>query len=1305
MSKIEKLSIQGVRSFGPKRVMAIQFETPLTLIVGVNGSGKTTVIESLKYVTTGEMPPNAAKGASFIHDPEFDGEKEVLAKIQLLYTSVNHTRIVSTRNLQLTINSKGARSAKQLEGTIRMVKDGERGTMSSKTLELNGLMPRSLGVSKAILDYVIFCHQEESYWPLGQAKDLKDKFDQIFEALKYSKAIDNLKVLQKNKREELKTLKVMEDHAKLDNDKAIKSKGVRRKLEKDIQDLHSRKSELGQKLEEAKQKAEEFWEQAGKADHYVSELRGKRIARQTKDESVQSLRQNLNEMSDSDQELQQMLEEYEDRIGVFNAELDQKTAGYHEHTNQIQEARDQVNSKEREVGSYEAQKENFDRQVENRKRLVQETARSHGIRNYDLNVDDDKAKEFMEVISREAREQQAVFEQARSKAREKLQTQQKVLNGIYEQKSALNQSKNTARQAIQTYDNKIRGLQAQQDKIDLDEGGKATLESQLQETQTQLQQSRSDLNNSDWNAVIESTESDMRRLDDEKEKLDGLYAEAARRAGDSAQLDFVRKELKDRQRGLDTMKNAHNQKISTLLGNAWSPANAERDFQRVVEQKSAELSEAERQRNGTSQELDYNKSRIKERQNEVEAAQKDIKDAETTIKNALECTPDAYLEEMEQVERNRDELKADKEQLDKVRKFLESCISSAKNNKSCRICCKKVAPGHELEALTNNVTAQLQKYQIGQETEQNLKEIEQDLKNGKAARPAYETWEKLHNQVLPAKQAELKKLEQDHKRLTTQLEQQDYTFDEKKRAKSDVDAMARTIQNISKYVTEIANFEAQVKELQAKQDTAGSTSRGLDEIEGDLKKVNENLKILKARHGEALSNRDRVKARINSLELQASELKGKVSQAEYQLKEKKALQAQEEEYRGLVAEKREEIKTIDNKLDDLNQEQKTQQEHYDDITRQSADEDRELQDKANKLHSSVNKLKMADQEIQAYHDRGGDAQLKRGRQQIETAKSTLNDLLEKQRNLGREIKQLEDRNRDQNDTKRSIIDNQRFRRDLRQLEALNREIAELEGHNAEADKARYEQEAQTWQSKRNKYAAEEAGVSGQLKEIDSALAQAYQDWETDYKGAKDKYKAAHVMVETTKAAIDDLGRCAGALDKAIMKYHSLKMEEINRIIADLWRSTYQGTDVDTILIRSENETQKANKTYNYRVCMMKQDTEMDMRGRCSAGQKVLASIIIRLALAECFGNNCGVIALDEPTTNLDQDNIIALAKSLGEIIRQRRAQRNFQLIVITHDEEFLRAMNCSDFTDNYFRVYRDGEQKSVIVKQSISEIA
>ena len=53
MSQIEKLAIRGIRAFSPDREQAIEFESPLTMIVGANGCGKTTIIECLKYSTTG----------------------------------------------------------------------------------------------------------------------------------------------------------------------------------------------------------------------------------------------------------------------------------------------------------------------------------------------------------------------------------------------------------------------------------------------------------------------------------------------------------------------------------------------------------------------------------------------------------------------------------------------------------------------------------------------------------------------------------------------------------------------------------------------------------------------------------------------------------------------------------------------------------------------------------------------------------------------------------------------------------------------------------------------------------------------------------------------------------------------------------------------------------------------------------------------------------------------------------------------------------------------------------------------------
>ena len=49
------------------------------------------------------------------------------------------------------------------------------------------------------------------------------------------------------------------------------------------------------------------------------------------------------------------------------------------------------------------------------------------------------------------------------------------------------------------------------------------------------------------------------------------------------------------------------------------------------------------------------------------------------------------------------------------------------------------------------------------------------------------------------------------------------------------------------------------------------------------------------------------------------------------------------------------------------------------------------------------------------------------------------------------------------------------------------------------------------------------------------------------------------------------------------------------------------SDIDTIEIRSDEDESgimKSRRNYNYRVVMIKGDTALDMRGRCSAGQKV-----------------------------------------------------------------------------------------------------
>ena len=137
------------------------------------------------------------------------------------FKSTSAARMVVTRSLQLT-EKPASRVMKTLEGQLLMVKDGERTAISSRVAELDQIMPQYLGVSKAILENVIFCHQDESLWPMSEPSALKKKFDEIFEALKYTKAIANIKDLRKKQVEELGKYKISETHAKEDKDKADK---------------------------------------------------------------------------------------------------------------------------------------------------------------------------------------------------------------------------------------------------------------------------------------------------------------------------------------------------------------------------------------------------------------------------------------------------------------------------------------------------------------------------------------------------------------------------------------------------------------------------------------------------------------------------------------------------------------------------------------------------------------------------------------------------------------------------------------------------------------------------------------------------------------------------------------------------------------------------------------------------------------------------------------------------------------------------------------------------------------------------
>merc|ERR1719217_311902 len=230
-----------------------------------------------------------------------------------------------------------------------------------------------------------------------------------------------------------------------------------------------------------------------------------------------------------------------------------------------------------------------------------------------------------------------------------------------------------------------------------------------------------------------------------------------------------------------------------------------------------------------------------------------------------------------------------------------------------------------------------------------------------------------------------------------------------------------------------------------------------------------------------------------------------------------------------------------------------------------------------------------------------------------------------------------------------------------------------------------------------------------------------------YHQIDERYRKVLIENETAQMTVKDLGRYYLALDKALMKYHTDKMKEINQSISEMWKTVYRGSDIDYIVVRSDSEEDgvgagAANpvaapgddagadaattrlSSYNYRVNMVCGDTELEMRGRCSAGQRVLASLIIRLALAESFCASCGILALDEPTTNLDAANARGLAEALAELVESRRGHRNFQLMLITHDEAFVDQLARLQVCDWYYQLRKSEAGNSFVERREMASL-
>ncbi|CAL4082296.1 unnamed protein product, partial [Meganyctiphanes norvegica] len=285
---------------------------------------KHTIIESLKYITTGDVPPGCGKGASFIHDPKMARDHVVRGQIKLAFYDPKGQKIIASRSAEVTQKQK-ALQMKTLDATITRTNSqtGEKVQLSSKCADFETEMPQVIGVSKAILNNVIFCHQEDSNWPLDEGKKVKEKFDAIFSATKYIKCLETISKLRKEKKAEVKHKQEL-----ISSLKQWKEEAQRKREE--LSGKKQLKKDMEEKLEKIKNEKEHIYKEYIRKNGILEsfhkekvELDGEKIRLSSTNERIRDIRSEQNEQFDcSDRELKRMIDDLDIDIKKKEKELE-----------------------------------------------------------------------------------------------------------------------------------------------------------------------------------------------------------------------------------------------------------------------------------------------------------------------------------------------------------------------------------------------------------------------------------------------------------------------------------------------------------------------------------------------------------------------------------------------------------------------------------------------------------------------------------------------------------------------------------------------------------------------------------------------------------------------------------------------------------------------------------------------------------------------------------------------------------------------------------------------------------------------
>lgn len=257
--------------------------------------------------------------------------------------------------------------------------------MTYRCADIDRMVPSLMGVTKAILDNVIFVHQEESNWPLADGQTLKKKFDDIFAATKYTKALEELRKLKSKQVQDVKEMKLKLEHLKTHKDHASKLRLTA--------ETHNRQAEVYQaKINELEVTIKQLTDRQSTLDskiNAVADIKEEVMQLQAKHEmlvknNAQMYARLLSTCGEEDltlsiEELQNWMSELEPNLASATATVTRLKREATSNAQQVAALQEQFSKDLRTQGRLAAEAEAHTRNVQERDRYSREVAGGIGI--------------------------------------------------------------------------------------------------------------------------------------------------------------------------------------------------------------------------------------------------------------------------------------------------------------------------------------------------------------------------------------------------------------------------------------------------------------------------------------------------------------------------------------------------------------------------------------------------------------------------------------------------------------------------------------------------------------------------------------------------------------------------------------------------------------------------------------------------------------------------------------------------------------------------------------------------------------